>query len=171
MYFELFLNKFAGGMLLAHLEYRLDNAAEKYPAIYHYRNIPLDELTLRLLCDFYVKQNTVYEHTWSAVEDEVYVIYVTPSRQENLAATLTDAQSIGFVLLEVRQLAEDEEEYPLLETIEFPTIQQLTPYILAGYRTIQNKVWETSSLEVDEDRRTYVLYVKESKTEEGSALQ
>lgn len=158
-------------MLLAHLEYRLDDSAEDYPAIYHYRNIPSEELTLRLLCDFYIKQNTVYEHTWSTLEDDVYIIYVTHSKQENLSATLTVSQGAGSVLLEIRQISEGQEDYPLLENKEFPTIQQLIPYVLAGYRTFQNQIWETASLEVDEDRRTYVLYVKASKTEGGNTLQ
>ncbi|MDI6813206.1 MAG: hypothetical protein QMC95_13215 [Desulfitobacteriaceae bacterium] len=156
---------------MAHLEYRLDDAVQNYPALYHYRNISTDELTLRLLCDFYIKQNQVYEHTWSAVEEDVYVIYVTRSAEENLTATLSSPAAIGSVILEVREFFEGQGDYPLIENKEFPAIQELIPYVLAGYRTIQGQVWETSTLEVDEDRSTYVLYVKKPEATQVENLQ
>lgn len=156
---------------MAHLEYRLDETKDNYPALYHYQDIPADELTLRLLCDFYIKQNQVYQHTWSMVEEETYVIYVTRFATENLNATLSSPSVAGSIVLEIREFSQGQKEYPLLETKEFSLIQEISPYVLAGYRTLQGQVWETSSLEVDEDRRIYVLYVKKSNTSEAQNFQ
>lgn len=156
---------------MAHLEYRLDEAKENYPALYHYQDIPVEELTLRLLCDFYIKQNQVYQHTWSMVEEEVYVIYVTRFANENLNTTLSSPSLDGSIVLEIREFSQGQTEYPLLETKEFSLIQELSPYVLAAYRTLHGEVWETSSLEVDEDRRIYVLYVKKPSTGEVEKFQ
>ncbi|MHB1653139.1 MAG: hypothetical protein ACYCVD_11770 [Desulfitobacteriaceae bacterium] len=148
---------------MATLEYRLDDAEQGYPALYHYPDIAKDELSLRLLCDFFTKDGVVYEKTSTALEDKLHMIYVQRSTGESPTVNnLRSTVGMGFIVLEIREFREGSKDYPLLEAREFNTILDLILYAQVDCPTFNEMPWEKKSLEVDEDRKVYVLYLQQT---------
>lgn len=148
---------------MAQLEYRLFDEEKGFPALYHYNSIPKDEIVMRFLCDYFIKDGVVYEKTSNASEPPLYVIYVKPSLDEvplpmNRPATV----GMGFIVLEVREYREDYAEYPLILSLELNTLTDIALLGQCHYLMIEGVEWEQTSLEIDEDRETYVLYVQKT---------
>jgi hypothetical protein len=146
---------------MAQLEYRLFDEENSFPALYHYDSISKEEIVMRFLCDYFVKDGRVYEKTSNAIEPSLYVIYVKPSLDESTMSMKRPSRAgIGFIVMEVREYQEGSEEYPLLQSLELSTLTDSALLGLSHYIMLEGVEWEQTSLEVDEDRQTYVLYVK-----------
>ena len=158
------------------LEYRLNDQEKGFPAIYHYSSIPKEELSLRLLCDYFTKDQKVYEKDSVALEDDfLYIIYVMEVQQEIQQKIQEEVQQeiqqeipiyppqtsgLGYIVLELREFLEGKTIFPLIKTSEFNTLQDLLNYTLINNITINGLIWEKTSLEIDEDRKVYILYLR-----------
>lgn len=143
------------------LEYRLYDEENGFPALYHYNSISKDEIVMRFLCDYFVKDGVVYEKTSNAIEPPLYIVYVKPSLNEvPMPMNCPSTERIGFIVMEVREYREGSEEYPLIQSLELSTLTDIALLGQCNYIMIEGVEWEQTSLEVDEDRQTYVLYVK-----------
>ncbi|MDA8228237.1 MAG: hypothetical protein M0T74_11185 [Desulfitobacterium hafniense] len=140
------------------LEYRL--AEDGYPAIYHYESIPREEIAVRFMCDYFVKDQVVYEKSSTANEGNLYIIYVKRSETEVPYSIKPSKVGMGYVLLEVREVDDALEDYPLLTTLEMPDLMSLLLYLQSDYIYVNDLEWERSSTEIDEDRFIYVMYTK-----------
>ena len=146
---------------MAQLEYRLFDEEKGFPAIYHYDSIPKDEIVIRFLCDYLVKDGVVYEKTSNAIEMNLYVIYVKLANDETpILMNRRSKVGMGFIVLEIREYREDAKEYPIIQNLELSTLTDIALVGQCNYLLIEGVEWEQTSLEVDEDRQTYVLYAK-----------
>jgi hypothetical protein len=149
---------YRGGSYLPKLEYRL--VEDGFPGIYHYSDISKEEISVRFCCDYFIKDQMVYEKSSSATEEELYVIYVKKSETEIPYHSKSSKIGMGYVLLEVREVNDALEDYPLITILEVPNLLSLVLYLQSNYININNSEWERTSAEIDEDRLIYVLYVK-----------
>lgn len=146
------------------LEYRLLDEAKGYPSLYHYPSIPKEEVVVRFLCDYLIKDGVVYEKTSNAVEASLYVIYVKVAKEEKpIPSSRRTKVGMGFIVMEVRLFSEDASEYPIIANLEFNNLIELALLAQCNYLMLDAQEWEQTSFEVDEDRQTYVLYVKKSR--------
>jgi len=146
---------------MAQLEYRLFDEEKGFPALYHYDSIPKDEIVMRFLCDYFVKDGVVYEKTSNAIEMTLYVIYVKLASDETpISMNRRSKVGMGLIVLEIREYREDVEKYPIIQNLELSTLTDIAIIGQCNYLTLEGIEWEQTSLELDEDRQTYVLYVK-----------
>lgn len=146
---------------MAQLEYRLFDEEKGFPALYHYDSIPKDEIVLRFLCDYMVKDGLVYEKTSNAIEMTLYIIYVKLVNDETSVPMNRGSKvGMGFIVMEIREYREDAKEYPIIQNLEMSTLTDIALIGQCNYLMLEGLEWEQTSLEVDEDRQTYVLYVK-----------
>ena len=73
-----------GGDGLPRLEYRLLDPERNYPVLYYYNGMDKEEITLRFACDYFVKDQHVYEKMSCALENGTYVIYVRRAEDEQV---------------------------------------------------------------------------------------
>ena len=146
---------------MAQLEYRLFDEEKGFPALYHYNSIPKDEIVMRFLCDYFVKDGVVYEKTSNAIEMTLYVIYVKLANDE-IPAPMNRRSKVGmgFIVMEIREYLEDAKEYPIIQNLELSTLTDIALVGQCNYLILEGVEWEQTSLEVDEDRQTYVCYAK-----------
>jgi len=146
---------------MAKLEYRLFDQENGHPALYHYDSIPKDEIVNRFLCDYLVKDGVVYEKTSNALEQTLHVIYVKLANDEiPVPLSRRSTVGMGFVVMEVRKYREDGNVYPIIQNLELSTLTDIAIVGQCNYLMLDGNEWEKTSLEVDEDRQVYVLYVK-----------
>jgi len=146
---------------MAQLEYRLFDEEKGFPALYHYDSIPKDEIVMRFLCDYLVKDGAVYEKTSNAIEMTLYVIYVKLADDETPIPMNRHAKvGMGLIVLEIREYREDAQEYPIIQNLELSNLTDVALIGQCNYLMLEGIEWEQTSLELDEDRQTYVLYVK-----------
>lgn len=148
---------------MAKLEYRLFDVENDYPALYHYDSIPKDEIVTRFLCDYFIKDGVVYEKTSNAIEQPLHVIYVKRANDEiPIPMNRRSTVGTGFIVMEVREYREDAKEYPIIQNLELSDLTDMAIIGQCNYLTLEGVEWEQTSLEIDEDRQTYVLYVKKA---------
>ncbi|MEA4900821.1 hypothetical protein [Desulfitobacterium sp.] len=152
---------------MVQLEYRLLNEENGFPALYGYERIPKDEVIVRCLCDYFIKEGIVYEVTSSAKENFLQVIYVKKLEDNPHPQTPGQITGMGYILLELREFQEEAESYPVMKTLEFGNMQDLLLYAVSQYIDFQDCEWERTSFEIDEDRQVFSLYLKKSEKEEG----
>ncbi|MGC7872617.1 hypothetical protein ACPUYX_13950 [Desulfosporosinus sp. SYSU MS00001] len=149
---------------MAQLEYRLLDEEMGFPALFGYESIPKEEVIARCLCDYFVKEFTVYELTSSAKEEYLQVIYVKKVEEKPNSFTPGQISGMGYILLELREFSEEAEHYPLLKTLELGNMQDLLMYAVSQYINFQESEWEKTSFEIDEDRQVFSLYLKKTTT-------
>ena len=148
---------------MTQLEYRLFDAEKGYPALYNYKAIPPEEIVVRYLCDYFVKDGVVFEKTSNAIEPPLNVIYVKLAEDEiPIPWNHRSSVGMGFIVMEIREFRENSDEYPIIRNLEFNTLTEIAIYAQCNYIVLDGIEWEQTSLELDEDRQTYVLYVKGS---------
>lgn len=144
--------QFEGAML----EYRLQKEKDKFEPIYYYTNIDLPQILTRRECEFFIKEGKTYQQLSSAIEDELFVIYV--KSYEETPIDIKEPLYEG-IKLEFREL-NAYKNHPLI-TFEYMTNHlDILSVIGSIYTYIDGKEWERDSAEIDEDRGVYVLYVK-----------
>ncbi|TYR81654.1 hypothetical protein FZC66_07425 [Priestia megaterium] len=140
------------------LEYRLLKVNDTYVSLYHYESIELDEILARRECEFFVKEGVTYKQRSSAIEDDIYIIYV----DEYEYAPKQEKEGVSdYLTVEIREF-NSYRDYPLVEIKTFGTHLEVLSYIGAVYTYHNQKEWERDSAEIDEDRQVYVLYVQET---------
>ncbi|HEY8910153.1 MAG TPA: hypothetical protein VIM51_07720 [Desulfosporosinus sp.] len=148
---------------MAKLEYRLFDEENGYPALCHYDSIPKDEIVTRFLCDYFIKDGVVYEKTSNAIEAPLHIIYVKVADDEMpISMSGCSKVGMGFIVMEIREYREDAQEYPIIQNLELSNLTDIAIIGQCNYLTLEGVEWEQTSLEVDEDRQTYVLYVKKA---------
>jgi len=146
---------------MSQLEYRLFDEKKGFPALYHYDSISNDEIVMRFLCDYLVKDGVVYEKTSNAIEIPLYVIYVKLANDETpISMNRHSKVGMGFIVMEIREYREDAKEYPIIQNMELSTLTDTALLGQCNFLMLGGIEWEQTSLELDEDRQTYVLYVK-----------
>ncbi|WP_068982913.1 MULTISPECIES: hypothetical protein [Lysinibacillus] len=144
--------QFEGAML----EYRLQKEKDKFEPIYYYTNIDLPQILTRRECEFFIKEGKTYKQLSSAIEGELFVIYV--QLYEETPIEMPEHLHEG-IKLEIREL-NAYKNYPLI-TFEYMTNHlDILSIIGSIYTYIEGKEWERDSAEIDEDQGVYVLYVK-----------
>lgn len=146
---------------MATLEYCLDEPESDFPALYHYPDIPKDELAVRLTCDYFTKDGTVYAQSFSCLADNIHQIYVKPTGAEKPTHNPRSTSGMGFIVLEIRIDRGDAQDYPLMDYREFGAILDLLLFTYVDYLTLNGVEWERSALEIDEDRKVYQLYIRQ----------
>ncbi|GAA4717072.1 hypothetical protein [Brevibacillus fulvus] len=153
---------------MARLEYRLLDEQKQYPVLYYYNSIDNMEMAMRFACDYLVKDHRVYEKMSCAMEQDVGVIYVKISSEEQAVDYWnTAANRWGQTQIELRHFREGTVHYPLLHTHYFRDEKEALLHLLSDYLYWDGQEWEKTSAEIDEDREVYILYVRSS--EEGEA--
>jgi hypothetical protein len=155
-------------MAVARLEYRALEEAQGFPVLYYYENISLEEVAMRVACDYLVKNGIVYEKTSSAIEKETYVVYVKVAEEEQALAEKPTLLAVPRAIrIELREFREETAEYPVVHVFEFSKAMEALLHLQSDYHYVEGQEWLKSSVEVDEDRRVYVLYAQ--RMEEGSS--
>lgn len=146
---------------MAKLEYRLYDEENSFPALFCFEYIPKEEIAVRFACDYFTKEGVVYEKISSATEPELSVIYVKPTQDEKpLSNNSHSSLNMGLVVLEVREFHDYSKHYPIIQSFKFNGLIDVLLYIQGDFVTLNGVEWAKSSVEVDEDRQVYVLYVK-----------
>ncbi|WP_071393627.1 hypothetical protein [Bacillus tuaregi] len=137
------------------LEYRLRKGNDQFVPIYHYPEIELEQILARRECEFFVKDGITYKQLSSAIEENLFIIYVEIYEEGPVdAAILTE----DGILLEVREL-NSLKGYPLLTSEYLTDHLDVLSTLGSVYTYHQQQEWERDSAEIDEDRKAYVLYV------------
>jgi len=148
---------------VARLEYKLYEKGGQFPLLYYYDRIERDEAALRFACDYLVKDGTVYEKTSCAVEDSCYIIYVKRAEDERtMPWGRPQTGTMRGLTLELREYKEFGADYRLVHTFVLPDSLEAVLYLQANYLYVDGKEWNKMSVEVDEDRETFVYYAVES---------
>lgn len=137
------------------LEYRLQKLNDYYEAIYHYPDIDLPQILARRACEFFIKDGVTYKQLFSAIEGELFVIYVEVFEQKPIEQQLHTQDGIR---LEIR-LLNSRQNYPLVTSEYVSNHLDVLSVIDNMYTYMDGKEWERDSAEIDEDRNVYVLYV------------
>jgi hypothetical protein len=148
---------------MASLEYRLLDEEQQMPLLYEYARIGLGEIALRFSCDYFVKEQTVYEKTSCSMEKrDLYVIYVKKAEEEHAyEAVQVQRPDWRGVRVELRKYTDEAIHYPVLDIRDFEDEREALLQINSHYVYADGKEWEKSSTEIDEDRKRYVVYVRE----------
>lgn len=137
------------------LEYRLRKSHDHFVPIYHYPEIELEQILARRECEFFVKDGITYKQLSSAIEDNLFIIYVEIYEEgpPEPAVLIQDG-----ILLEVRELNAIK-DHPLITSDYLTSHLDVLSTIGSVYIYHQQKEWERDSAEIDEDRKAFVLYV------------
>lgn len=133
------------------LEYRLIDGDLIRP-IYHFPFLSKVQIFTRRHCDYFILNGFVYENRGSYIENDRYVIEVIGSEVEN-SPYYHIKRPIG---IEIRDVDTFEE----IHFFESGDELDLYSWLQSSYITINNQIYEQTSNEVDQDRDTYVMYVK-----------
>lgn len=146
---------------MARLEYRLFDESQGFPVLYYYEGIERQEVSLRFACYYFVKDRNVYERVSCAIEEGTFVIYVSESDEEKvLDLNAPHPVSGSGIRLELRHYREDTAIYPVVHEYKFHSASDALLHLQSDFHYVQEGEWKMSSTEIDEDRRTYVIYAE-----------
>jgi len=137
------------------LEYRLHKGNDHFVPIYHYPEIELEQILARRECEFFVKNGVTYRQLSSAIEANLFIIYVELYEEDPIEGELLSEDGI---LLEVREL-NTIKNHPLISSEYVTNHLDVLSTIGSVYTYHYGKEWERDSAEIDEDRKAFVLYV------------
>ena len=137
------------------LEYRLNDPQNAYPALYHYNNLDQTEIFCRRLCDYFIKEKKVYTKNSTALERDMFVIYVEEDKEE---AAFHSATAYSHVTLELRHYSA-EKESNLLFKYDLHSHDEALTFLGNDFILLGEIEYEKISTEIDEDRSTYVIYM------------
>ncbi|MGX9708330.1 hypothetical protein CLV36_102107 [Laceyella sediminis] len=151
---------------MVRLEYRLCDEKQGFPGLFGYSSLSNGEVLMRFACDYLVKGTRVYEKTSTAIEGDLYVIYVieSPDEDEAPSGPVFMPDWVG-ICMEVRHFREGMDDYPLVHRLRFYDPQEALLHLLGDYLMIGDQEWEKTSTEVDENRKVYVIYAKPTTEE------
>jgi hypothetical protein len=136
------------------LEYRLQKGPEQFVPIYHYQDIELEQILARRECEFFVKDGVTYKQLSSAIEDQLFIIYLEVYED----GLQEQEERSGGIKLEIREL-DARKGHPLIASKQMQHHLEVLGIIGSVYTYRHGREWERDSAEIDEDRKVYVLYV------------
>ncbi|EIT87356.1 hypothetical protein A374_00754 [Fictibacillus macauensis ZFHKF-1] len=139
---------------LTTVEYRLVD--ESFTPLYYVENIDRLELFCRRNCNYFVLDQYVYEVVSTALENELFVIYLQLVEDDQPFGETPTSRALG---IEVRLLTDDQ-SYPEMTYINCQTHLEAFTYLDNSFLYFQNKEYARVSAELDQNRKQYVLYVK-----------
>ncbi|MGM7682385.1 hypothetical protein ACSVDA_09550 [Cytobacillus sp. Hm23] len=142
------------------LEIRLNDRYKDYPALYHYKDIDREQIFVRRECEYYVKDGIVYEQVSSALEDDRFVLYVNKIGDDTIDPNTRVRENLCVEVREYRRIGEQK----LLKIYDCRDHMDVLGYIGNTFIYIEGKEYKRSSVEADEDRQTYILYVNDTGT-------
>ncbi|PHG26544.1 hypothetical protein [Bacillus pseudomycoides] len=139
------------------LEYRLNDEAKQYPALWSYANIPVSETVARMTCEYFIKEGDTYVVTATAMDpDGTAVLYVQKEAFFDDPSEPTYSH-IGF---EIREL--QEANSILIESKDVWNHDEILTYLHSDILYVQKDgifmELALDSREIDEDRKCYVYY-------------
>lgn len=137
------------------LEYRLRKRNEEFEPIFYYNDIGLGEILARRECEFFVKEGITYKQLSSAIEDQLFVIYIDKYEEDFNENSVAASETIK---LEIREL-NARRNHPLITSEVYDNHFDVLSFIGSIFTYFEGKEWERDSAEIDEDRQVYVLYV------------
>ncbi|WP_240511932.1 hypothetical protein [Paludifilum halophilum] len=144
---------------MARLEYRLDHSENGYPVLYYYEPIDAEEISTRMVCDYFVKGKRVYEKISCTAGRNQSVILVREAEEEEvLSSEILQRPEWSGLRLEVREFREEAVYYPVVQTMHFSDADHLRTYLQSDAFDVNGRPWQKTSAEIDENRRVYVLY-------------
>jgi len=140
------------------LEYRLLKEEGNYEALYHYKVDEVEAAT-RKMCEFYIKDNLVFQLVSVAKEPQLTALYV---KKCSINDSFLDEKAYQDVTLEIRKYI-SKNVAPLIQVIENTTHLEVLRHMQSDFIYIpltSNKYLEHKivSTEIDEQRNTYVYY-------------
>ncbi|SOC05294.1 hypothetical protein SAMN05880501_10439 [Ureibacillus xyleni] len=138
------------------LEYRLKKGRNEFVPLYYYSDIDLGEILARRECEFFVKNGVTYKQLSSGLEDQLFVIYLELFEEEPPLENQQTKKST--IPLEIREL-NARKNHPIITTKIYDNHFDILSEIGSVYTYTDGKEWERDSAEIDEDRKTYILYV------------
>ncbi|WP_044641279.1 hypothetical protein [Risungbinella massiliensis] len=144
------------------LEYRLLTADdEEYPVLSHYKGIKLEEILLRLHCDYWVRDRNVYQLRSTSMEKECYVIYVELDEEESGEDPVyVFEQSWNGIKVEFRHFHEGQKEHPIVKEYIYTDPKDALLHLASDFYQLGETEWVKTSSEVDENRKTYIYYAE-----------
>ncbi|MFD0676037.1 MULTISPECIES: hypothetical protein [unclassified Paenibacillus] len=145
---------------MARLEYRLHH--DPLEVICHYDSIPLEELLIRNVSDWLIRGGTIYEKQRTEKQENLHLIYVTPSDQvtEQMEPSIDNGEEL---VVEIRQFAEELTDYPILHLQHYDSLLDVLLLLQTETITLNGQKWDKSSFEIDEDRKMFVYYARSTK--------
>lgn len=141
------------------LEYRMHDPEAGFPLLYSYESIDPGEVANRLLCDYFVKDDQVYERVSTAVGPAEMILFVREAEEEEVInrekVTRPDWEGIR---LEIRGFKEEAVYYPVKKYLHFSSHAELSPYLQSECFCVDGSEWRKTSTEIDENRKVFVLY-------------
>ncbi|MDP7978380.1 hypothetical protein [Bacillus multifaciens] len=139
------------------LEYRLNDEAKQYPALWNYPYISISETVARMTCEYFIKEGDTYIVTATAMDsDGTAVIYVKKEKFFDDSSE-TIYSHIGF---EIREL--QEENSILIESKDVWNHEEILTHLHSDILYVQRDgilmEFSLDSREIDEDRKCYVYY-------------
>ncbi|SDZ15613.1 hypothetical protein [Bacillus sp. 166amftsu] len=139
------------------LEYRLNDEAKQYPALWNYADISVSEAVARMTCEYFVKEGDTYVVTATSMDpDGTAVLYVQKKTFFNDPSESTYSH-IGF---EIRELLG--ENSILIESKDVWNHDEIVTYLHSDILYVQKDgifmEFTLDSREIDEDRKCYVYY-------------
>lgn len=138
------------------LEYRLADEERGFPAIYYLTQGDLMEFFCRRNCDRFILNGKTYENVGGALEEDRYVIYLEPLAKEAVDGNPASFRKLG---IEVRLFSEIGERKEI-EFLDCSNHVMVMAYLDNTYFYFEDAEYERVYAELDQDRRTYVLYVR-----------
>ncbi|MCA1064848.1 hypothetical protein QTG56_24890 (plasmid) [Rossellomorea sp. AcN35-11] len=138
------------------LEYRLDDEINEYPALWHYKDIPLSELISRMTCEYLVRDGKTYEVTMTTKEpNNVTVIYVKEEDFQNNP----NEHHYGYIGFEFKEVI-NKDEYKLVQSRDIESHSEASHILHCDTMYLGEHLGEfkVDSREIDEDRKCYVYY-------------
>ena len=139
----------------ATLEYRLQKGKDQFVPIFHYPTIDLEQILARRECEFFVKEGITYKQLSSAIEGDIFVIYLEVYEEGPIEKDGLIQEGINLEIRELNVL----KGHPLITTEYMSNHMDVLSIIGSVYTYYHGKEWERDSAEIDEDRKVYVLYV------------
>lgn len=139
------------------LEYRLNDEAKQYPALWNYPDIAISETVARMTCEYFIKEGDTYVVTATAMDsDGTAVIYVKKETFfEDSSETIYS--HIGFEIKELQG-----EKSILIESTDVRNHEDILTYLHSDVLYVQKNgilmEFALDSREIDEDRKCYVYY-------------
>lgn len=139
------------------LEYRLDDSEMNYPTIYHLKGITSAEINARKLCRFFVHNDTAFEMSYTALEEDCHVIYVKKHKHEEGYDGGINYE--GLLGIEVRKATEIGRR-EVIHYFDCPTHSDILGFATSDIIYIDSIEYQHTCFELDQDRMTYVMYVR-----------
>ncbi|MGL4820827.1 MAG: hypothetical protein ACRC5C_12725 [Bacilli bacterium] len=139
------------------IHYVLTDELRRETILYTIPNCSFDEISVRKNADYFVYEGKYYAVDAVGLSDTHHLIYVS---YENDDSALPDTRYWQQLGLELRRVDRFGDAHQLIKFIACDDQAMVLSIINNDHLYLGDTWYERSSFEVDQDRLTYVLYVK-----------